>query len=188
MIKVIALAGRRIDAADAVERRFPLTHAPAVQQRLRDLFVAQQAGALVCSAACGADLLALETAGSLGLRCRVVLPFERRRFCDTSVTDRPGDWGPLFDRMIDAAAARSDLLVLEAAGDGDAAYAAATDAILAEALRLAGANGGAGSAPAEEILAVVVWDGKSRGENDLTVRFAAGARARGITVEEIRTL
>jgi hypothetical protein len=134
------------------------------------------------------DLLALKTARRLGLRCRVVLPFERRRFRDASVTDRPGHWGPLFDREIDAAAASGDLLVLETAGDGEAAYTVATDAILGEAHRLAGASGDAASTPAREILGVAVRDRESRGYNDLTARFVGRARARRITVEEISTL
>jgi hypothetical protein len=54
---VIALAGRRIDA---------LEHVSAVRRRLADLLVQEQATALVCSAACGADLAALEAAEQLG--------------------------------------------------------------------------------------------------------------------------
>jgi hypothetical protein len=188
MMRVIALAGRRIDAVDAAESRFPLSHAPVVQERLRALFVARHVSALVCSAACGADLLALEVAGSLGLRCRVVLPFERRRFRDTSVTDRQGDWGPRFDRVIDTVAVRRDLVVLEATGDSDTAYAAVNEAILDHAHQLAGSRDDARSVPEHDILAVVVWDGKSRGEGDLTAKFAAAARARGIAVEAIPTL
>ena len=47
---------------------------------------------LVCSAACGADLIALQAAGRVSLRRRIVLPFEPSRFRDSSVVDRPGDW------------------------------------------------------------------------------------------------
>ncbi len=59
---VIALAGRRIDAADAAMPRFPLENIPLVRKRLADLLVQERAVALVCSAACGADLIALEEA------------------------------------------------------------------------------------------------------------------------------
>ena len=50
---VIALAGRRIDAPDTNPPRFPLENVPMVRQRLADMFAAEHAEALVCSAACG---------------------------------------------------------------------------------------------------------------------------------------
>ena len=89
---VIALAGRRIDAADTNPPRFPLEAVPTVRRRLADLLAKERAVALVCSAACGADLMALEEAERLGLRRRIVLPFPPERFRKTSVIDRPGDW------------------------------------------------------------------------------------------------
>lgn len=72
---VVALVGRRIDAVDTNESRFPLEAVPTVRRRLADLFVRERAVTIVCSAACGADLLALEEAERLGLRRRIVLPF-----------------------------------------------------------------------------------------------------------------
>ena len=59
----IALAGRRVDAADASEPRFPLASVPLVRDRLHAFFTERPAAALVSSAACGADLVALEVAG-----------------------------------------------------------------------------------------------------------------------------
>jgi hypothetical protein len=67
---VIALAGRRIDAPDAETPRFPLAAVPFVREQLDALFADRGATALVCSAACGADLVALDAATELGLRCR----------------------------------------------------------------------------------------------------------------------
>jgi hypothetical protein len=125
MTLTIALAGRRIDAADAEEPRFPLASVVLVRERLRDLFVRRGASTLVCSAACGADLVALEAAEQLGLRRRVVLPFAAERFRETSVTDRPGDWGLLYDRAIEAVQRVGDLIVLEDVGEERDAYDAA---------------------------------------------------------------
>ena len=102
---VMALAGRRIDAPETDPPRFPLKNVPMVRERLAALLAAEHAEALVCSAACGADLIALEEAERLGLRRRIVLPFPAKRFRETSVTDRPGEWGPLFDRLIASAEA-----------------------------------------------------------------------------------
>ena len=90
---IVALAGRRIDKPDADAPRFPLTSVDLVRGRLHHLLSVKKVTTLVCSAACGADLLALAAARDLGIRRRVILPFTRERFRVTSVVDRPGDWG-----------------------------------------------------------------------------------------------
>lgn len=117
---VVALAGRRIDAVDTHPSRFPLEAIPT--RRLANLLARECAVALVCSAAYGADLLALEEAERLGLRRRIVVPFPPDRFRQTSVIDRPGDWGRVFDRLVSAAQEAGDLLVLS--GDAGAEEAA----------------------------------------------------------------
>jgi hypothetical protein len=192
MPPVVALAGRRVDPPEAGTPRFPPENVALVRERLRSFLQDKQATWLVCSAACGADLVALEAAEALGLRRRVVLPFEPERFRETSVVDRPGDWGPLYDRVIEAVTRTGDLVVLEGAGEGGAAYAAANEAILDEALRLAGVASGPGSEAIgpvlpEMALAVIVWEGQSRGGEDATERFAASAQRRGLPVEVIIT-
>jgi hypothetical protein len=186
MSLVIALSGRRIDAPGAPVERFPLENAAAVQDRLATLFSGRGATALVCSAACGSDLLALEAAGNLGLRRSVVLPFSRERFRQTSVTDRPGDWGAIYDRVLDAVEVAGDLVVLEDAGEGDPAYAAASEAILDRARQISlAADPGRGDSPG--VLAVIVWEGKSRGDGDITAGFAALADSLRIPVVEVPT-
>ncbi|MGH7505585.1 MAG: hypothetical protein ACRELX_08025 [Longimicrobiales bacterium] len=179
---VIAVAGRRIDAPDAPPR-FPLDRERDVADRLRSFLAVRHAAGLVASAACGADLIALEEATALGLPRRILLPFGRDRFRESSVTDRPGDWGPRFDRALDSAGP-TGIRVLDA-GDGDAAYAATNDALLDEAAALAEAAGAANRKP--PVVALLVWDGTARDGTDLTADFAAKARSRGIPVAEIRT-
>lgn len=186
---VIALSGRRIDAPDARVTRFPLQRVPAVGERLRDLFIDRDASALVASAACGADLVALQVAGSLGLRRRVVLPFDPARFRDTSVTDRPGDWGAPYDEIIREVQAADDLVVLDE-DEGGEAYTAALEAILNQALALANveaAHGDGGGNGPPDVLAVIVWDGP-RGGGDYTQRFADMAKGRGLPIAEVLTI
>jgi hypothetical protein len=178
--RIIAIAGRRVDAANATEPRFPAAHAARVGAALRRFMQEQQATGLASSAACGADLLAQEAAAALGLERRVVLPFERTEFRRKSVTDRPGDWGARYDRIL-AGLPASQVLVLPAQpGDDDAAYARTNAAILDAAEEMAGADG--------DVVAVMVWNGAPRGEGDLTVQFARTARARSLEVHEILTL
>jgi hypothetical protein len=157
---VIAPAGRRIDAPDTDPPRLPLENVPMVRQRLVDMFTAERVEALVCSAACGADLIALEEAERLGIRRRIVLPFSPDRFRDTSVTDRPGDWGPIFDRIIAAAKFAGDLVILDDLEvDNDAAYAAANEAIVHEAQGLI--QSASTGAPYRGVVAIV-WEGGAR--------------------------
>jgi predicted acylesterase/phospholipase RssA/tetratricopeptide (TPR) repeat protein len=171
---VIALAGRRIDGTDTNPSRFPLDAVPSVRRRLADLFAREHAVALVCSAACGADLLALEEAECLGLQRRIILPFPPDRFRRTSVVDRPGDWGRMFDRLVAAAEKAGDLVVLSRTDDDEEiAYAAANKAIVSEAQRLARGD------TRHRLVAAIVWEGSARPGGDVTAQFrtlAAEAR------------
>lgn len=187
---IVALAGRRIDAPGAEQQRFPLENIDVVAERLRTLLEDLKPYALVCSAACGADLLALDAARTLGIRRRIVLPFDASRFRATSVVDRPGNWGSLFDTLHQEARARNDLEIVSHEGDDEEAYAVATERIIAEALELAKEEAGreSGESPESQPTAIVVWDGRSRGEGDLTARFAALARKNGMRVMEIDTM
>ena len=171
---IIALAGRRIDVADAESPRFPERSLGRVAEDLEHLFRTEGASAIVCSAACGADLVALREAGLLGLRRRLVLPFDAASFRQSSVIDRPGDWGPLFDAVVTEVGA-GDLVVLGYPPGDDDSYAAANTAILDEAEALSRLAG-------EPVCAVTVWEGRSRGEGDSTQAFGDAARTRGLRV------
>lgn len=178
---VAALAGRRPDAPDAEAERFPLRNADAVRSRIAALLRDRGVATLVSSAACGADLLALQAAGELGLRSVVVLPFDAGRFRESSVVDRPGDWGDAYDAVVADARARGDLVVLSMEGEDDDAYAAATAAILDRAAELAGGD-------PSRVVAIPVWEGAPRGEGDQTAAFANSARERGMELSQVRTL
>jgi hypothetical protein len=182
---VVALAGRRIDGATTQPPRFPLDQVHEVSRRLDDALRKVQAVALVCSAACGADLVALEQAEQLGMQRRIVLPFAKDKFRQTSVIDRPGDWGPAYDRQIAAAEAAGSLVVLDFDGNDDAAYEAANKVILREALALArSAPGGTQN----RLIAMLVWEGNARPEGDATASFGALAAKAGFEEQSIPTL
>ena len=178
---MIALAGRRIDGPVAGVPRFPLESVPLVRRRIHALLADLAATALVSAAACGVDLIALEQAGALGLRRRVVIPFGRERFRAGSVVDRPGPWGGLYDGILDAVEARHDLVVLRTLPDDETAFAAVNEAILDEAQAMARSAG----AP---LRAVLVWDGQARGSGDVTWGFGDAARRRGLELIQVSTL
>lgn len=108
---VVALAGRKIDRPGHQPQRFPLENVQEVSRRIGEAFSKIHAVTLVWSAACGADLVALEQPKWLGLRRRIGLPFAPKRFPKSSVIDRPGDWGRVYEEQNTAAAAVGDFLV-----------------------------------------------------------------------------
>ncbi len=177
---IIAIAGRRVDAKGADTDRFPLQNVELVRTRVRAVLEDEMATTVVSAAAAGADLIALTEAGEMGLRRRVILPFARARFRESSVADRPGEWGPIYDKVLDEVEAKDDLVILHADND-DEAYAAANLAILDEAVRLAKESD-------EQTAAAVIWDGASRGAGDVTQSFMEEAKRRDMEVVEVKTV
>jgi hypothetical protein len=185
---IAALAGRRIDAEDSAARRFPPENASAVADRIRSRFQSLPISTLVCAAARGADLLALDVAGELGIRRYVVLPSDPASFRASSVVDgltsehQDGfEWGAIFDRILEGVKAQRNLLICAGEAVGQESYLAANLAILDEAARLA-------ALAAEDVLAIVVWDLASRGPDDVTAAFRGEAMSRSVRIEEISTL
>jgi hypothetical protein len=177
---VVALAGRRVDRGDEPIARFPLGNVDYVREQISRLFQELEVQALVCSAACGADLIALEEAKAAGIRSRVILPFSRERFREISVVDRPGEWAEKFDRTLDNASAHGDVVTLDPASSDGEAFLAANVRILDEAALLA-------KQLATEIAVVVVWDG-SRGDADTTSDLVEKAHQRGLNVYDLKTI
>ena len=188
-INVVALVGRRIDAEGTATPRFPLHNAPLVQERIRMALTKNRAALLVSSAACGADLLAIEAARQLHLRVHIILPFARDQFRQTSVVDRPGDWGRLFDQLLDASVQEGAVDELDPGLDPHDAYLKVVETILDQAREAARyTETGEPAAVSGEVTAVVVWDAQSRGPRDVTEAFLQQAHALEITVCEVSTL
>jgi hypothetical protein len=178
---IIALVGRRVDPPSATEMRLPAQNVDRVREHIREYLKANHVSVLVCAAACGADLLALEAATELRIRRHIVLPCTRDVFRRTSVADRPGDWGQRYDRIIEEVDRQGDLLELDHCSEDDRAYAAANRAVLNEAVQIANAQ-------SEPVNAVLVWDRKAKSSRDYTQLFATDARALGLKVDEIPTI
>ena len=190
---VVVLVGRRIDATDAEQPRFPLNGVEDVASQLRACFRELGAGVLVSSAANGADLIALQVARELGMRTRIVLPCSVAEFRKCSVMDRPGlEWGVLYDALIADAASRNDLVVLDAGTNNHASFVAANTRMIDEARRLAAATGNESqrshdSTPGN-LVGVVVWDGTSRGSDDITASFVEHLKNARIPIRHVSTL
>lgn len=178
---VASLAGRRIDAADADPLRFPESKEDAVTGRIAAMLTSSGATSLVCAAACGADLLALEAAQREGVEAHIVLPFETAEFRRSSVVDRGAAWGVTFDRLVAAASAHGAVKILGLDPHDPHAYEKTNEAILDEALALAGND-------PKGVVALAVWDGEIPGRTDYTADFIDAARTRGIAVQSIPIL
>ena len=173
-----ALAGRRVDAPGATRARFPLWKVDRVREELDDLFVRERVDDVVCSAACGADLIALSVAARRDLNAHIVLPFEPATFLKTSVVDRPGEWEETYWMEIKRAQEAGHLTVLDGQPERDASYAAATKEIIGISRNLA-----QGVVP----LAIAVWEGATRGAGDATADFIGLASSNGFRVVEVTT-
>ncbi len=182
---VAVLAGRRVDAADASAIRFPLKNVESVKERLKQFFTDNAIDYLVCSGACGADLIALDIAGQLKIHRKMILPFDAKIFRASSVTDRPGNWGQLFDTIYKELRSKTDVIILNYAEDDKEAYEKANFDILNTA-----------DAVFEKLnkksdkkkLAVIVWEGQPKDSDDTTNHFKKEAEKRMYIIEEINCL
>jgi len=178
---ILVYAGRRIDPGDGTSPgRFPLANVARVEEDVERVLRQLRPAAVVGSAACGSDLLVLEAAGRLHVRRRVLIAFDRSTFRATSVTDRPGNWGPRFDTIINAVSACGDLVELALDPKQSGTYQEANAGIFREAEGLTGGH-------EDDIAALVLWNGATRGTDDVTEAFFKDARRRGWPVTEIDT-
>ncbi len=173
---VVVAAGRRVDAPDAQDARFPAANVDAVRQKIATFFAHEEPIALVCSGACGADLLALQEAGERHVKRYMVLGAEPAEFRKSSVTDRPGNWGPLFDRAMKTA--KVEVLKVPDSQEG---YLETNLKLLDRAQAVAKQSG-------TTVVALVIWNEQSRGADDVTDHFLQQARQRNIPVTQISTL
>jgi hypothetical protein len=183
---IVALAGRRVDAPGTESNRFPLTNVEKVKERLRNFFVLNKPAALVCAGACGADLLALQIAREMKIRCSMVIPFAAEVFKKTSVSDRPGDWDDVFDKIYTELNSQGEVIVLNYAEQDPLAYEKTNIEILNRAKMLLqtlapGTNN-------NQLLALIVWNGEARQTSDITAHFMDNAKQQGFSIQEISTL
>lgn len=176
--KVVALVGRRTDPVDADVPRFPLENVAAVRRSLTSLFAENAVRNIVSSAACGADLVGLQVAMTLGIPLTIVLPYAPAVFASKSVIDRPGDWKAVYEEVLVYAARIGEVHVIPSQASDEDAYTATNVEILERAISLA--------AP-EQPMVVLVWEGHSRGEGDSTDEMRRLAISRSIPTVEIST-
>ena len=173
---VIIEAGRRVDAPEAEAPRFPPSSVSQVRRRIEELLRKQNPQAVVSSAACGADLLLLQAAEEMHIDQVVLLPWEPEAFRKSSVTDRPGNWGELYDKVLKTATV--EILKLP---EGQEGYLETNVKLLDRGQQIARENGVSAEA-------LVIWNGRSRGSKDVTAHFLKEAELRKVKVLEVSTM
>jgi hypothetical protein len=173
---VIVEAGRRVDATEATVVRFPPQNVAEVRENIRRVLKNQKPVAVVSSAACGADLLLLDVAREMHVPRHILLPSSPEEFRASSVTDRPGNWGELYSEALRTASV--EVLKLP---EGQEGYLETNLKLLdrAQALAVQGHT---------TVEALVVWNQRSRGPDDVTAHFLEQAKLRKMPILQISTL
>ena len=135
-MRVAAVAGRRIDGTDAKQTRLPLSHAGEIAEKLRSAFNRNGIKTIVCSAACGTDLIAATVAAESGIRTCIVIPVGLEKFLKASVIDRPGGWENTFWTVIGRAQKEQDLTILDFSELSPIALTSTNSEILSQAMRI----------------------------------------------------
>jgi len=176
---IFVVAGRRPDAPDAPAPRFPETMCPRVQSRLHALYQQMKPKEHVSSAAAGTDLLALEAAKTYGARPLVIIPYDIQQFVEIAIRDKGEHWVRRFNLLMPWIKTEGELQNLRLSPWDNGAFAATNLALLKRAQDLS---------PEPEVLAVLVWDGRSSGGYDHSLNFKNGAEANSYRIREISTL
>jgi len=181
---IVAFAGRRIDANDAERPVFPLALADSVKAKLIYALRSANAVHIVTSGACGTDLLAMQAAETLQIPKTMILPFKAEIFKLTSVTDRPGDWGPIFDKLVAELRQSESLVELNFDKEDPDAYTETNFHILDQAKKLAAKNEQETHAD-RMLMAMIVWEGKPKSSGDTTHHFMQEAQKRNFIIKEV---
>ncbi len=83
---VLVFTGHMIDTPERITPRFPAEHENRVKQTLQNFVLESKALWSYASAACGADILFLETMQQFGLESNIVLPYQEEVFIKKSVS------------------------------------------------------------------------------------------------------
>ena len=100
---VIAFSGHMIDHPNRATPRFPPSLEPKVAFALREKLAGLTPAIGYAQAACGADILFLESLQDSGMQTNIVLPFAQADFVKTSVSFAGEEWVARFERVLDRA-------------------------------------------------------------------------------------
>jgi hypothetical protein len=175
---VLVFTGHMIDAPDRDEPRFPPQMADKVRDRIRSVIETLRPAAAYGSAACGADILCLETVQELGGELHIVLPFPADQFRSESVEFcKQGDWGERFQRLLDCA---SEVMVIsEKPPPSSASTFEYANLVMTGLARLRS------QVLDTDLHGLAVWDGSIAGDVGGTSSVVDMWRRYGVTTEQV---
>ncbi len=182
---IVVGAGRRIDREGSKTTRFPRENELAVTRVVRSCLMQLRAKHVVSSAACGADMIIVETAHELGIPVVMVLPFPVESFKRYSVADCGGNWAERFDAIIEKQQRLGTVFELGPAPNSEVGetkgYRATTERLLVEAHALR-----AGSQL--DIIGLIVWEKQRKSTGDETAALLDSVRRQKWRFVEVDTL
>ena len=101
---IVACSGHVIDSPGRTPRFPPEAEAEA-KRKIEEALEEMGASCGYSSAACGTDILFLETMAERGGETHVFLPFSKEEFIETSVRRAGGNWVARFEKVLDQATA-----------------------------------------------------------------------------------
>jgi class 3 adenylate cyclase len=176
--RVVAFAGHMVDRPGREAPRFPQALETAARAEIRKRLGAMRAGFGYASAACGGDILFLESLAEIGAEATVVLPYNSEQFVKDSVDIVPGGgWRERYARIL--AAAREVVTASEQRmAGGQLSYDYAV-------LLLDGMAGIRADELDTELVPLVLWDRREEGGVGGTAFTVARWRETGRRVEVI---
>ncbi|HEV2915678.1 MAG TPA: TRAFs-binding domain-containing protein [Pyrinomonadaceae bacterium] len=98
---VVVFAGHMIDRPGRATPRFPPRLERRVHEAIRERLKSLNVGVGYASAACGSDLMFLETLQEMGGESHVVLPYNQKQFMEDSVELIPeSDWSARYEQAL----------------------------------------------------------------------------------------
>lgn len=176
------LAGRRIDPEHASVQRFPRDSVDTVSESIKGVFTECSVTTLICSAAAGADLLALRIALDFGISCRVIISSSTEAFRRDSVSDLGSEWDQMFSDVVQRIGLEN-LICIPAGNDDASSFRQVNERLFQEALAAKESQGAA-----TEILCLAVWDLRRKEGADFTAEFIDIAHRLGLQVLSIPTV
>ncbi|MBM3458874.1 MAG: DUF4071 domain-containing protein, partial [Armatimonadetes bacterium] len=178
--RVAVFTGHMVDRPDRPTPRFPSELEPVVARALRQRLLELEVGEGYASAACGSDLLFLETLQDLGAQTHVVLPYEREAFLRESVLTSGDDtWRLRFDLALSRAGSHVTTVAPSAVPADGLAYEYANRVLHGLASLRA-------TELSTDLVGIAVWDGQRGdllGGTEATIRWW---KKRGLRVEVVR--
>ena len=175
---VVVFAGHMIDRPYRAEPRFPPRLESAVRSALRALLSRRNVGFGYSSAACGSDILFMETLFELKAEGYVVLPYEKSSFMVDSVDTVPGaDWRERCERVLEQA---TQVTVCSDRPVSDTVAAYEFSNLMLRGLGIIHAR-----QLDTQLIPVVVWDGKRGDGPGGTAAMVREWTRHGFPVEQI---